>query len=367
MFENVKISVDNFALIKKGEFAIDKIAVIKGLDGKGKSDLNRILFAFLITLSSEGDYATVNLFRNIIFQSVRNHRDISFMREFDEMIEDWDDYDASKDYLESQFDKFKELLEKYGIKIDTSEMLEAIDLHGEYKQYRQTILEEMLGREFITGRLDTYRNYNVEFSIDDNPAGFIKQGNDNLRNTAITYDIDLLPGNIIYLSPKPIMDFYYNFPYHYEELYHYMTSTHFKCKTDTKDLIAMIKDAMGGEFELYDDEFYFTCDDGEETEIDELPRKIKELGVLQILLDNKAIPEKSFLIIDNIDSRMDDEFQIKTAEILVKLAIKLDLLILVNTKSDVFADAFDKYSNLVAINIYEGVSDGKGKLDFIGE
>lgn len=73
---------------------------------------------------------------------------------------------------------------------------------------------------------------------------------------------------------------------------------------------------------------------------------IKQIGIIQMLLDNRRLNENSFLIIDEPEVNLHPEWQLKFAEILVLLAKDLDITLYLNTHSPLFINAINIYSEL---------------------
>ena len=71
---------------------------------------------------------------------------------------------------------------------------------------------------------------------------------------------------------------------------------------------------------------------------------IKEIGIIQILLQNNRLKENSFLIIDEPEANLHPEWEIKFAEILVLLAKDMDIHIYLNSHSPMFIEAISLYS-----------------------
>lgn len=71
---------------------------------------------------------------------------------------------------------------------------------------------------------------------------------------------------------------------------------------------------------------------------------IKQIGVIQILLENQTLKENSFLIIDEPESNLHPDWQIKFAEILVLLTKELNITLYLNSYSPIFIEAISLYS-----------------------
>ena len=71
---------------------------------------------------------------------------------------------------------------------------------------------------------------------------------------------------------------------------------------------------------------------------------VKEIGIIQILLQNNKLKENSFLIIDEPEANLHPSWQIKFAEILVLLAKDLNIHIYLNSHSSMFIEAISLYA-----------------------
>lgn len=363
MLDKIKINVDNFSFIKNAEFVVDGITVVKGIGGKNKSDLNRLIYSLLLSVSNEGLNIANTRFKETLFDSISTNSSFIFQMEYNKFINNWEEYNVSKEYLNKKVIEFKKLLKKHNVTADFTKINQALKFNDEYNSYRVPVFDYLLDVEFKDMRYLKFDDYGVDVEIDDQYHLIVNKKVNGIESK-FSYELDCLPGNVIYLSPKPIMDFEFksNIPYHYEELYYLLTENQIMCKTDTDDIDDLIADTIGGEFALFGFFDFFTKD-FQKILVEDLPRGYKQLGVLQLLLENYALPEKSILIIDNIDSRMDDQLQIKTAEILAKLTERLNLLLFINTKSDIFIKAINKYDEVISIRNYEA-NENNGEYTF---
>ncbi len=214
MVDTIKIDVDNFGLIDSGEFEISQIGIIKGMEGHGRADFNKLLFAFLITVSSEGLYAANNMVKNEFFNTIDKSSNPSFrfMQEYNDFINnDWEEYNISPKYLNLKYEEYKKILKKHNVQIDHSRIKEVLGLFNEYKRYRSPIFQRMLDVEFKNYSFEKYSDYEVNIYLDDY-LHFIKNENGETKY-GMSYETPILPGNVLYLGPRPIMDFDNNPPH----------------------------------------------------------------------------------------------------------------------------------------------------------
>ena len=95
---------------------------------------------------------------------------------------------------------------------------------------------------------------------------------------------------------------------------------------------------------------------------------IKEIGIIQSLLQNNKLKENSFLIIDEPEASLHPQWEIKFAEILVLLAKELNIHIYLNSHSPMFIEAISLYSQyydlLNETNFYLTQKQDNGKYNF---
>lgn len=87
-----------------------------------------------------------------------------------------------------------------------------------------------------------------------------------------------------------------------------------------------------------------------------------------MLLENRKLPEDSYLIMDEPEVHLHPEWQIKLAEILVRLAKDLNVTLYINSHSPQFIEAIEVYSELCEIidetNYYLTLKADEEKFNF---
>ena len=95
---------------------------------------------------------------------------------------------------------------------------------------------------------------------------------------------------------------------------------------------------------------------------------IKEIGIIEILLENNKLKENSFLIIDEPEACLHPEWEVKFAEILVLLAKELNIHIYLNSHSPMFIEAISLYSQYYGLfkdtSFYLTQKQENGKYNF---
>ena len=95
---------------------------------------------------------------------------------------------------------------------------------------------------------------------------------------------------------------------------------------------------------------------------------IRQIGVIQILLENGSLGENSFLIIDEPESNLHPDWQIRFAEILVLLTKELNVTLYINSYSPIFIEAislYAQYHDLIRnTNFYLTKKQVNGRFNF---
>ncbi len=95
---------------------------------------------------------------------------------------------------------------------------------------------------------------------------------------------------------------------------------------------------------------------------------MKQIGVIEILLKNQSLTENAFLIIDEPESNLHPDWQIKFAQILVLLSKELNITVYLNSHSPIFIEAISLYAQyydlLDQTNFYLTDSQTNGKFIF---
>ena len=214
----------------------------------------------------------------------------------------------------------------------------------------------------------------------------------NFENT-LTFNNDGIEGDVsgkildnisfskvIYIDSPSIFEINYNNvqnnnAYHLNELYRKLLPNEDIDVYDNvynKDLIDFnnkLNGLLNGrfKFDYNKNEFVFISDKSEYL-IKNTASGLKQLGIIQLLLENRGLTKNSFLIIDEPEVNLHPEWQIKFAEILILLVKKLNISLYINTHSPFLAEAIEVYSKYYSlddeVNFYLTEESGKNKCKF---
>ena len=106
----------------------------------------------------------------------------------------------------------------------------------------------------------------------------------------------------------------------------------------------LIKEILGGEIKNENGELFFVRENGIKTHMKNTSSGVKQVAIIQTLLNNNELEPNSFLIMDEPEVNLHPEWQIKFAKILVLLVKELDLSIYIASHSPFFIESIELYS-----------------------
>ena len=106
----------------------------------------------------------------------------------------------------------------------------------------------------------------------------------------------------------------------------------------------LIKEILGGQIQKENGELFFVKENGFKSHMKNTSSGVKQVAIIQTLLNNNELKANSFLIMDEPEVNLHPEWQIKFAKILVLLVKELDLSIYIASHSPFFIEAIELYS-----------------------
>jgi len=113
---------------------------------------------------------------------------------------------------------------------------------------------------------------------------------------------------------------------------------------DDLEVEKLIKEILGGEIRKENGELFFVRENGFKSHMKNTSSGVKQVAIIQTLLNNNELEPNSFLIMDEPEVNLHPEWQIKFAKILVLLVKELDLSIYIASRSPFFIEAIELYS-----------------------
>ena len=201
-------------------------------------------------------------------------------------------------------------------------------------------IKELLKSEFdITGPQDYNDNAGI-FSGDDFSCTF------DFKNFEFSKKGDLDITKVFYFDSFSLFDNKSGGTYFLEHVKSLEAALEITEDNNNEDLEVekLIKEILGGEIKKENGELFFVRENGFKTHMKNTSSGVKQVAIIQTLLNNKELEPNSFRIMDEPEVNLHPEWQIKFAKILVLLVKELDLSIYIASHSPFFIEAIELYS-----------------------
>ena len=357
--QRLVMEINDYKSINKARIEINRINIIGGVNGSGKSTASRIFYSFLKGNSTKRrDFAmqkVVSDVNQIIDNLNSSESGLSLPAHLN--IEDGDSqiYDKCKSILElskiaQKRSKIKGKTNDIVNKVENRLDLKINDILSEISIDDSLIdslfvndtplLSSVVTGEILKRELAEDCEVNVEFYMCDG----------NEKSDAYEYFFNnVFVNSVFYIDSLSIFDLLDS-----KKLFHL---------TEILDeLLIKENDGDGGILEKldgllkssYTDNFPNFKSDGElkeklKSHLDEIsaantPSGIKQLGIVEVLLLNNKLKKGGYLIIDEPEVNLHPEWQFKFAEILVLLSKHLDITLYINSHSPFFIESVDAFT-----------------------
>lgn len=381
--KNINIEVENFRAINKADISIDGITLVAGENGCGKSTISKLLyFLFNTALNYEriiknnlvdklGNFfrflqiSQQDIFSAIEDRKLRKKLQEKHMGAFSENMLSTirhKDLNASQDILLEQISSLKEIYSDIilpnnynsnrlqfriqrlvsiinditgkpeSIDNETQDLLKALDNICEYiKKTFSRSINKIENRPISVFKEELIKNFKDKVL----PKKFnIKEFEDEIisfehEKISIPYNIQ----NVIYIdNDNPIVGYQDSFaPEHWEHLISLL-------KDDTNEVFDLFNDFISeneeqlykhisktikGEVfvsdEMFNADFKFKREDGSIFSLNDVATGIKSFSILQLLLKNRHLNNKTLLIIDEPESNLHPHWIVEYARLLVMI------------------------------------------------
>ena len=170
----------------------------------------------------------------------------------------------------------------------------------------------------------------LKSEIDDESIDYLLNSEElsDLNDSDIKLETDFIPSDIFYLDNISVLDLKDLEILRLDHIIHIKEALEEDIVNNESDIISKIQDIIKS-----------NCPMAQENS-----SGIKEIGIIQILLQNNKLKENSFLIIDEPEASLHPQWEIKFAEILVLLVKELNIHIYLNSHSPIFIEAISLYS-----------------------
>lgn len=399
MLNEVTIKLNNFGCIANADIDLGKINIVGGLNSTGKSTCSKILYSLLRSNSKSRKVlseATLVpevlqlgfLLINFSNTALEDDEDADKVRDeikelIDEMTSKMEDNVNPDDFgIIEYFEKLNNIYKQLKIKEDYKNIIDnsfsnvqkLVDVYNEDgNELFKTLMNQLIKREF--GK-DINELNNVSLSGKFNDQSF----NYSLNIADSKFDTEgwFIVEDVFYFDSFSAFDIVSRGGLqNTEHIAHIFQSLDDDESDDWGDEILnnniieieeKIMDITGGRFVKDDKNIIFISSD-KEFLMKNTSSGIKQLGIIQMLLNNRKLSENSYLIMDEPEVNLHPEWQVQFAEIITLLAKELNITIYINTHSPLFIEAMKtfakKYEILDDTNFYLTYeSDMENKFDF---
>lgn len=395
---NIRINIEDFRAINKADLIIDGITVVAGENGCGKSSISKLLYFLYKTVSNYDILVKRNLvssLRNVtrfldIFQQElrlnfkdRNLRD-DFRRESRELRKNL----MNSEYLEDELNNWIQVVDKLEgiyneskdsvsdrIRHNTSRLNYIMNdiLKGEdngdkldisfsqIKDFIESKFKEAIGKIKSRPTSLFIEELRAVFSDGDLPKKFEVLEFDDLivslkkKDLSIPYSIQ----NAIYINTPMMISVEDNHNLHWDDLNKLLLEKGNNKNNRFTKIISndIIKGDVILEEGIYSsDDFIFKRNDGATFNLNDVATGIKAFSILQMLLKNGSLTDKTLLIVDEPESNLHPQWIVEYARIIVMLNKELGVKFFLATHNPDMVSAVryisEKQQILEKVNFY---------------
>lgn len=347
IIDGVYLSLSNLLKVKEQHYNKEKIRNILGNNYITKIELEKLkkeLFLKLDDVVKNGDKTNIFIDNSLLKKVTLNVESLDKYADKDSEIKELLSLEKTlKEFLEKLFKIFNETLD--------------------YDLIQKESFQKALKDEFETGIGNIFEDKNESLLIleDENSLVEIKVLNDEVVGTKLPIKELRNNYNVIYIESPLIIDYLDKIcnenekkrsDKNYVLKENLMNKLEFNIvdnilgkEKEIEKINKKIVEIISGEF-LFDKNIqkYNYRKNGYNINIKNTANGIKTFGLIEMLLNNRRLNEKTILIIDEPEVHLHPNWQVKYAEILVILAMNLKVKILLNSHSPYFIDAIKIYS-----------------------
>ena len=370
MSNTMKLSLKDFGPIDAAEIDIGKITLIGGENATGKSTTSKILYCFLRANSKKRQEITYSYIVNLIKDEtrdiqryIRNQENCKI--DFKDLQKKLSPNNKNFEVILDVYEEIKNRISDENISDDTQEeideRLDAIDnlieiVEDNGNQLYVSIMKKLLKEEFSTADFNgifeingIYKNKEYDFKINFND-------NDLSSDEVFQSEGWFTLNDIYYIDSFSILDLDQNLGLNDSEHAEFLTNNLKKEADEYDDLfddkvneniIALeneINKIINGEFVYENGELTYSPTNGEKCRMKNTASGIKQVGIIQLLLNNRKLKENSFLVIDEPEVNLHPAWQVKFAGVLALLVKNLNVSLYINSHSPVFIEAIDAWA-----------------------
>lgn len=380
----LKIDIKNFGVIQEAQINLNQINIIAGKNASGKSTLSKVLYSFLASLSpvkhkltnmdkiklingivreiefnfnedkkmfDENNHVLNNILN--IFSNIEQDMYVDHSSKYDEVINQLKNILNNTEFDDKTKNLIQNRLEKLEKTLNHKRSILFLILNLEFG------ISELFQQESVIRFIATFgkNKFTSEITVESKGSMSLDENIKGTGNDVFYIDSQQNLNVVLRCNSYPIF-YSINTPLHTAELFEIITSVnqsinHYKSVNSYEkeyyneilDIGKKLEEIIHGKilFDSKTGEFKYKSN-GKNYRMHNSASGIKQIGILQYLLNNLIIKENSFLIIDEPEVNLHPEWQVKLAEILVLLVKELNVSIYINSHSPQFIEAIEVYS-----------------------
>lgn len=381
MIIRMSLDIENFGSINEAHIELKKINIISGINGSGKSTASKLLYCFLIANSKEGYYLANNSIYERFIQFIFYWHNKISSAESDSMNIDRiltllnNNINLENKSFNSTLKKkiaiLKDIItpltfpdkEKFIDDLKDIEKLIEVNENDNHRYFN--VSNVLLNSEFNFSELSEYQKSYVYFHGNIGDCDFAHKINFNNDKIGVILNDDYVDcldfEDVVYIESPSIFDLNIvsnssflskKVPYHLSHLNDLLSKEKNiqdvfdeEYNKKTIDFQQKFNDLLNGviSFDSKNQDFTFK----QESNVYSMKNTasgIKQIGIIQLLLENRYLKENSFLFIDEPEINLHPKWQVNFAEMLVLLVKDLNVHVYINSHSPQFIEALEVFS-----------------------
>ncbi|MBF2708799.1 AAA family ATPase [Flavobacterium soyangense] len=382
----MRLKLQNIGIIEEAYINVDGITLIAGQNDSGKSTVGKVLYALIRGVNIDEDRFNASKIefvrnrirdiRNLLLRTkLSNGEDEKIQEKFISLfLENRDSFFGMRN-IKLNFENSKKT------DIQISELDELNKLYADFsiesvKNQLKTFLTDIENRLSITIDSKEVLQYELE-SFFENEFGSqiknkFKEGSSFIKIEGVKEKTISFDSQIIFDGFDSVSNFYYDDVFFVEspiklhdrdffsfdkilrDKNQHLNSKIFQPKkeqdifSDNSEIIeklnSIITEVIGGEFDFNSKSELVFKKNKVEFDLNNVATGIKSFGILQLLLQKGILNSNSLLIIDEPEVHLHPTWQVKYAEILVRLSKEFAIPIVLTSHSPYFIEALEAYS-----------------------
>lgn len=367
MKNEICLDIKDFGPIGDAEIKLNNINVIAGINGSGKSISSKLLYCFLIAASNEGNYLVNNWIYQRFYDFILRYYDKILQSQSDDAINGIltliDDQIDLKDngFFKKRIMLLKDIIcnlefpdkEKFFEELKDIEEISNLN-DGEYYF---NVTNVLLNSEFNFSQLTDYKKAYIHFYGKINDCKFSHEIDFKCKKICVKIsdgEIYCLNFNdIVYIDSSSLFDLNYEDIDNSNRIIRHLKYVNELSSIENQNehhqkiekYLDSFRNLINGEiyYDYQKQEFIFKQGNNQYS-MKNTASGIKQIGIISLLLENRALKEDSFLIMDEPELNLHPEWQVRLAEMLVLLVKELNIYLYINSHSPQFIEALEVFS-----------------------